>query len=157
MSSCQVFEQAVGHGRLAGRLHFLDLLDQDPFTGGESLQYKGLLIPGNQQAIEHPSVLRPQDGHAIVLADHGAGVEDVLQKIIETGALGTGQVWSDRLPFPEEPMALGTSALEKTTTIGKVNRGGGRAGDGTVGADGEGEAVKWAGCGKIVGGNEVLL
>jgi hypothetical protein len=28
---------------------------------------------------------------------------------------------------------------------------------GTVGADGEGEAVKWAGCGKIVGGNEVLL
>ena len=70
------------------------------------LQRERLIRTAHDEPIEYLTVLRFDDRHAIVFANFGTGIQDVVQQIIQAIAVGSGQIGTNVLAYSVESVAL---------------------------------------------------
>ena len=95
-------ELPLRHQRQLGEFSFFDvgLSDDDRVVDrAECHCAVGLLL---NETLDDSAVVQREDRHAIVLADNGRWIEDVLQDVIEVRAIGAGDVGADLASFAEQ-------------------------------------------------------
>ena len=81
---------------------------------------KCAVVAGRHESIEHPSVGERDDRHPVVAVHHAAGVDDVLEQVVDVRAVAAGEVGADRLTRPEELVAPATRLVVDRPAPGRV-------------------------------------
>ena len=66
----------------------------------------------NDEAAEKTPVVHQDFGQAVRRIDHGVGVDQVAENVIDLLSARTGQIGTDRGPFAEQYVTLRTRSLE---------------------------------------------
>ena len=123
MIRLQRLQDAFGHRRERRELDFVDFAaHQREFFFGR-LQDDALVVLAGDQAVENAAVGHAEDRHAEVFVHDGAGVDDVVEQIVEIVAAGAGEVGGDRAAGAEEAMAVGAGGLEDGAAVACVGGG----------------------------------
>ena len=67
-------------------------LQGESFSGGP--ERDGAFGGFAEQAVQHAPVLEGECGHAVVRWNDGIGVDEIFEKVIDAGATGSGEIWS---------------------------------------------------------------
>lgn len=116
----EAVEEAFGHHGDGGFLAGFDVAEgkREGFVGGLDGDGGGILF--GDDALDDASVGEAEDGDFVFARNDAAGVEDVVEDVVEVVALATGEVGGDLGPFAEELVAGGAVFGEDSATVREV-------------------------------------
>lgn len=106
-------EEALRHDGVAGGLADSDFLEREGEFLVDALEGEGGGVLGAEESREGAAAICFDDFHAIVAGDGGGGINDVLEEVVEVGALGAGKLGAEVATFAEELVAGGAGGLKE--------------------------------------------